>query len=232
MNVNCFDKVKINRVAGRRGHRAGAPVYRDSCPIRPLVCRWLPSVSTKTRAPLRSSGSLPPGPLHKVCEQVDVRSLFTADWTTPAQWPPGSLGKPVTTASHDLKPHPAPESMPGSPLQGHPTSLPVSLPPSPPQCLLFAICPQLDLLLQGDWGLRKGTSPDSGLLGAQGSAWQTSGAQNPSANWLVSRKLGLSAENPVKSSKAQTSLQSRENWGPVVGPSFMKTIGCRSHTCG
>ena len=207
MNVNCFDKVKINRVSGRMVHRTGAPACRDSCRFRPLVCRWLPSISTRTRAPPRSSGSLPPGPPHRAWEQACAWSLFTADWTTPVQWPPGSRGKPVTTASHDLKSHPAPKSVPGFPLQGHPTFLPVSLPPSPPQCLLFAICPQLDLLLQGDWGLHKGTSPDSGLLGAQGSAWQTSGAQNPSANWLVSRKLGLSAENPVKSSKPQTLLQ-------------------------
>ena len=137
----------------------------------------------------RPGAPLPPGPPHRAWEQAAAWSLFTADGTTPVQWPPGSRGKPVTTASHDLKSHPAPKSVPGSPLQGHPTSLPVSLPPSPPQCLLFAICPQLDLLLQGDWGLHKGTSPHSGLLGAQGSSWQISGAQNPSANWLVSRKL-------------------------------------------
>ena len=225
MNVNCSDEVKIDHVAGRRGHRTGAPVYKDSCPFRPLVCRWLSSVSTGTQAPPRSSGSLPPGPLHRAWEQVGAWSLFMADWATQAHWPPGSLGE----AGHHHIPRsqvqPSAKVYARLPTSGAPDVSPVSLPPSPLQCLFFAICPHLDLLIPGDWGLPKGTNSDSGLLGAQGSAWQTSGAQKPSINLLVSRKLGLSAKNLVKSSKPHALLQSRENWGPVVEPSCMKTIG-------
>lgn len=225
MNVTCSDKVKIDRVAGRRGHRTGAPVYKDSCPFHPLVCRWLSSVSTGTQAPPKSSGSLPPGPLRRAWEQVGAWSLFMADWATQAQGPPGSPGgswsppRPVIASPTQ---HQSPARLPAS---GAPDVSPVSLPPSTLQCLFFAICPELDLLLLGDWGLPKGTNSDSGLLGAQGSAWQTSGAQKPSANLLVSRKLGLSAKNLMKSAKPHALLQSRESWGPVVEPSCMKAIG-------
>ena len=148
----------------------------------------------------------------------------------------GRLGHTSTLATRlpggsRSPPHPAISSPTSAkvyarlPTSGAPDVSPVSLPPSPLQCLFFAICPHLDLLIPGDWGLPKGTNSDSGLLGAQGSAWQTSGAQKPSTNLLVSRKLGLSAKNLVKSSKPHALLQSRENWGPVVEPSCMKTIG-------
>lgn len=225
MNVNCSDKVKIDPVAGRRARRTGAPVYKDSCPFHLPVCQWLSSVSPGIHAPPRSSGSLPPGPSHRAWEQEGAWSLFMADWATQYSGHQAPEGKPVTTTSRDLKSNPAPKATPGPPLQVHPASPPGSLPPAPLQCLFFAICPQLDLLLPGDWGLPKGTNSDSGLLGAKGSAWQTSGAQKPSANLLVSWKLGLSAENLVKSLKPHALLQSRENQGLVVEPSCMKTIG-------
>ena len=128
MNVTCSDKVKIDRVAGRRGHRTGAPVYKHSCPFHPLVCRWLSSVSTGTQAPPQSSGSLPPGPLRRAWEQVGAWSLFMADWATQAQWPPGSPGG-SWSPPRPVIPSPTQRQSPARlPASGAPNVSPVSLP--------------------------------------------------------------------------------------------------------
>lgn len=131
MNVSCSDKVKINPVAGRRACRTGAPVYQDSCPFRPPVCRWLFSVSPGIHAPPRSSGSLPPGPSHRAWEQEGAWSLFMADWATQAQRPPGSRGEagyhhiPRSQVQPSAKGHARP------PASGAPSVSPWESAPSP-----------------------------------------------------------------------------------------------------
>lgn len=191
MNVNCSDKVKIDPVtAGGHAERARQFTKIRVCSVHLFVGAFS-SVSLGIR-PTKELCSLPPGPRMSLGTGgclVSVHAWLTGPHKHSGHQAPE--GKPVTTTSHDSKSNLAPKATPGLPASGAPMSSPWE-PASAPllQCLFLPSAHSWTSSSQG-LGLPKGTNSDSGLLGAEGSAWQTSGAQKPSANLLVSWKLGL-----------------------------------------
>lgn len=91
VNVNCFDNIKINNAADRRGTGS-----RDTSLVILFIlstCLWASvCLSTGTQAPLRIPGSLLPGPSYRVCGQMGAWPRFVGDRTGQAQRPPGHLG--------------------------------------------------------------------------------------------------------------------------------------------